>query len=159
MHALSSTNTLRWNPSLSCSESPKVGCGGPIPTHESLARLRALIALKVRNTVDLDAYSPPQELLQILPPKSTIRGSDCGPQIGPNNPKFILVCNYLRFKSFCYVTILTLVALLCKECKLCWISFLQLRVLSQRQPSFWGIQLQIFSTLFFVIRHVSNVIF
>ncbi|CAL8085907.1 unnamed protein product [Prunus armeniaca] len=77
-------------------------CGGPIPTHESLARLRALIALKVRNTVDLDAYSPPQELLQILPPKSTIRGSDCGPQIGPNNPKFIL-----------------------------------LRVLSQRQPSFW----------------------
>lgn len=46
----------------------------------------------VRNTVDLDAYSPPRELLQILPPKSTIRGSDCGPQIGPNNPKFILVC-------------------------------------------------------------------
>ncbi|CAL2244234.1 unnamed protein product [Prunus armeniaca] len=56
----------------------------------ALARLRALIALKVRNTVDLDAYSPPQELLPILPPKSTIRGSDCGPQIGPNNPKFIL---------------------------------------------------------------------
>ncbi|KAM1715387.1 hypothetical protein TB2_025400 [Malus domestica] len=56
----------------------------------ALARLRTLIALKVRNTVDLDAYSPPRKLLQILPPKSTIRGSDCGPQIGPNNPKFIL---------------------------------------------------------------------
>ncbi|KAI5330251.1 hypothetical protein L3X38_029649 [Prunus dulcis] len=54
----------------------------------ALARLRALIALK--GTLDLDAYSPPHELLQILPPKSTIRGSDCGPQIGPNNPKFIL---------------------------------------------------------------------
>ncbi|XP_058203208.1 uncharacterized protein LOC131317670 [Rhododendron vialii] len=44
----------------------------------------------VRNTVNLDAYSPPQELLQILPKKSTIRGSDSGPQIGPNNPKFYL---------------------------------------------------------------------
>ncbi|KAL7215357.1 hypothetical protein ACSBR1_027512 [Camellia fascicularis] len=57
----------------------------------ALARLRNLLALKVRNTVDLDAYSPPQELLQILPAKSTIRGSSCGPQIGPNNPKFALV--------------------------------------------------------------------
>ncbi|XP_052176989.1 uncharacterized protein LOC127791192 isoform X2 [Diospyros lotus] len=56
----------------------------------ALARLRTLLALKVRNTVDLDAYSPPQELRQILPAKSTIRGSDCGPQIGPNNPKFVL---------------------------------------------------------------------
>ncbi|XP_028121938.1 uncharacterized protein LOC114319144 isoform X1 [Camellia sinensis] len=56
----------------------------------ALARLRNLFALKVRNTVDLDAYSPPQELLQILPAKSTIRGSSCGPQIGPNNPKFAL---------------------------------------------------------------------
>ncbi|CAK9137996.1 unnamed protein product [Ilex paraguariensis] len=58
----------------------------------ALARLRALLALKVRNTVDLDMYSPPQELLQILPTKSTIRGSHCGPQIGPNNLKFVLVC-------------------------------------------------------------------
>ncbi|PSS08294.1 Peptide chain release factor 2 like [Actinidia chinensis var. chinensis] len=56
----------------------------------ALARLRTLLALKVRNTVDVDAYSPPQELRQILPEKSTIRGSDCGPQIGPNNPKFAL---------------------------------------------------------------------
>ncbi|KAF7813345.1 peptide chain release factor 1 [Senna tora] len=56
----------------------------------ALTRLRALIALKVRNTVDLEAYSPPQELLQILPAKSSIRGSDCGPQIGPKNPKFLL---------------------------------------------------------------------
>ncbi|GMP68344.1 hypothetical protein CsSME_00027987 [Camellia sinensis var. sinensis] len=56
----------------------------------ALARLRTLLALKVRNAVDLDAYSPPQELLQILPAKSTIRGSSCGPQIGPNNPKFAL---------------------------------------------------------------------
>lgn len=44
----------------------------------------------VRNAVDLEAYSPPKELLQILPLKSTVRGSDCGPQIGPNNPKFML---------------------------------------------------------------------
>lgn len=44
----------------------------------------------MRNAVDLEAYSPPKELLQILPLKSTVRGSDCGPQIGPNNPKFML---------------------------------------------------------------------
>ncbi|XP_025700484.1 uncharacterized protein [Arachis hypogaea] len=56
----------------------------------ALKRLRARIALKLRKTVDLEAYSPPRELLQILPPKSSIRGSDCGPQIGPNNPKFLL---------------------------------------------------------------------
>lgn len=57
----------------------------------ALARLRTLLALKVRNTiVDLDTYSPPFELLQILPAKSTIRGSDCGSQIGPKNPKFAL---------------------------------------------------------------------
>ncbi|KAF7124030.1 hypothetical protein RHSIM_Rhsim12G0000200 [Rhododendron simsii] len=56
----------------------------------ALARLRNKLALKVRNTVNLDAYSPPQELLQILPKKSTIRGSDSGPRIGPNNPKFDL---------------------------------------------------------------------
>ncbi|KAK7270770.1 hypothetical protein RJT34_26179 [Clitoria ternatea] len=56
----------------------------------ALNRLRSLIALKVRKPVDLDSYSPPLELLQILPPKSSIRGSDCGPQIGPNNPKFAL---------------------------------------------------------------------
>ncbi|XP_054785195.1 uncharacterized protein LOC129291719 isoform X2 [Prosopis cineraria] len=62
----------------------------------ALTRLRALIALKVRNTLDLDAYSPPQELLQILPAKSSIRGSDCGPRIGPNNPKFVLVCLFMQ---------------------------------------------------------------
>ncbi|KAK7364227.1 hypothetical protein VNO80_12734 [Phaseolus coccineus] len=56
----------------------------------ALNRLRSIIALKVRKTVDLDPYSPPRELLQILPPKSSIRGSDCGPQIGPNNPRFAL---------------------------------------------------------------------
>ncbi|KAI4321219.1 hypothetical protein MLD38_034626 [Melastoma candidum] len=56
----------------------------------ALLRLRALLALKVRNPVDLEAYTPPRELLQILPPKSTTRGPDCGPQIGPNNPKFVL---------------------------------------------------------------------
>ncbi|KAK3426486.1 peptide chain release factor 1 [Eucalyptus grandis] len=56
----------------------------------ALLRLRTLLALKVRNAVDLEAYSPPKELLQILPLKSTVRGSDCGPQIGPNNPKFML---------------------------------------------------------------------
>nr|XP_043636194.1 uncharacterized protein LOC122607309 [Erigeron canadensis] len=56
----------------------------------AIARLRSLLALKVRNAIDLETYSPPPELLQVLPPKSTIRGSECGPQIGPNNPKFAL---------------------------------------------------------------------
>ncbi|KAL4303410.1 hypothetical protein GQ457_10G015530 [Hibiscus cannabinus] len=56
----------------------------------ALARLRTLIALKVRNPVSLDSYSPPSELLQILPRSSTLRTSDSGPQIGPNNPKFAL---------------------------------------------------------------------
>ena len=49
----------------------------------------------VRNPVELDGYSPPPELLQILPPKSTIRTSDSGSQIGPNNPKFALVTSLL----------------------------------------------------------------
>ncbi|KAK3000643.1 hypothetical protein RJ639_020640 [Escallonia herrerae] len=46
--------------------------------------------ITVRNSVDLETYTPPQELLQILPAKSTIRGSDCGSQIGPKNPKFAM---------------------------------------------------------------------
>ncbi|XP_075647755.1 uncharacterized protein LOC142618668 [Castanea sativa] len=54
----------------------------------ALARLRTLLALHVRNTVDIDTYSPPPHLLSILPLKSTLRSS--GPQIGPNNPKFLL---------------------------------------------------------------------
>ncbi|KAL6587754.1 hypothetical protein OROMI_000732 [Orobanche minor] len=55
----------------------------------ALSRLRKLLALKVRNTIDLDTYVPPPELVQILPVKSTIR-MDKGPQIGPNNTKFAL---------------------------------------------------------------------
>nr|VDC61207.1 unnamed protein product [Brassica rapa] len=55
----------------------------------ALNRLRTLLAVKVRNKVDIEAYSPPPELLQILPPKSTIRTSSSGSQIGPNNPKFV----------------------------------------------------------------------
>ncbi|KAK6918081.1 hypothetical protein RJ641_016503 [Dillenia turbinata] len=54
----------------------------------ALQHLRVLLALKAckfvsmastaRNSVDFEVYSPPPELLQILPAKSTIRGSDCG---------------------------------------------------------------------------------
>lgn len=55
----------------------------------ALSRLRTLIALRVRNPVDLEGYSPPRELLQILPKSSSIRTSDIGNQIGPNNPKFV----------------------------------------------------------------------
>ncbi|KAG8078711.1 hypothetical protein GUJ93_ZPchr0007g5677 [Zizania palustris] len=54
----------------------------------ALSRLRTLIALKVRKPINLEEYTPPVELLQILPLKSTIRGKDVGPQIGPNNSKF-----------------------------------------------------------------------
>ncbi|KAK9200355.1 hypothetical protein WN944_015552 [Citrus x changshan-huyou] len=35
----------------------------------ALSRLRTLLALNVRSSVKLDAYSPPPQLLQILPPK------------------------------------------------------------------------------------------
>ncbi|XP_078181832.1 class I peptide chain release factor isoform X3 [Carex rostrata] len=60
---------------------------------ETAVRLKHLpsgiTAQLVRNQIDLETYSPPIELLQILPLKSTIRGSDVGSQIGPNNPKFI----------------------------------------------------------------------
>ncbi|KDO38847.1 hypothetical protein CISIN_1g036979mg, partial [Citrus sinensis] len=60
----------------------------------ALSRLPTFLALKVRSSVNLGAYSPPLQLLQILPPKSTIRSSEVGPQIGPNNPKFALVLLY-----------------------------------------------------------------
>ncbi|XVF29779.1 hypothetical protein REPUB_Repub16aG0000600 [Reevesia pubescens] len=56
----------------------------------ALARLRTLIALKVRNPVSFHPYSPPPDLLQILPPTSTLRASHSAPRIGPNNPKFVL---------------------------------------------------------------------
>ncbi|KAH9726250.1 RF PROK I domain-containing protein [Citrus sinensis] len=55
-----------------------------------MSRLRTLLALKVGGSVNLDTYSPLPQLLQILPPKSTIRSSEVGPQFGPNNPKFAL---------------------------------------------------------------------
>ncbi|KAM7273868.1 hypothetical protein ACFE04_028532 [Oxalis oulophora] len=61
----------------------------------ALRRLRTLIALKVRNDVELDSYTPPIELLQILPAKSTIRGSQVGNQIGPKNSKFVIGMQYL----------------------------------------------------------------
>ncbi|KAK3162677.1 hypothetical protein QOZ80_1BG0092310 [Eleusine coracana subsp. coracana] len=54
----------------------------------ALARLRTLIALKVRRSINLEEYTPPVELLQILPLKSTVRGKGVGPQIGLKNPKF-----------------------------------------------------------------------
>ncbi|XP_050230406.1 uncharacterized protein LOC126679426 [Mercurialis annua] len=56
----------------------------------ALRRLRTLLALKLRNHLEVEGYSPPPELLQILPAKSTLRPSNIGPQIGPNNPKFLL---------------------------------------------------------------------
>ncbi|XP_019155698.1 PREDICTED: uncharacterized protein LOC109152451 isoform X1 [Ipomoea nil] len=56
----------------------------------ALNRLRAQLALKVRNSIDLDDYTPPQELIQILPANSSIKGPNSGPKIGPNNPKFIM---------------------------------------------------------------------
>ncbi|KAG6401646.1 hypothetical protein SASPL_138510 [Salvia splendens] len=56
----------------------------------ALSHLRKLSALRVRNTIDLETYVPPPELVQILPTKFTIR-LDKGSQIGPNNPKFALV--------------------------------------------------------------------
>lgn len=57
----------------------------------ALLRLRTLLALKVRKTVNLEEYTPPPELVQILPLKSTIRGPHhLASQIGPNNHKFAL---------------------------------------------------------------------
>lgn len=56
----------------------------------------------VRNPVDLEDYSPPPELLQILPLKSTVRPPECGPQIGPNNSKFLPVS---LFSSSFYMSI------------------------------------------------------
>ncbi|CAL9197347.1 unnamed protein product [Musa hybrid cultivar] len=54
----------------------------------TLTRLRTLLATFriCRTVIDLDGYTPPSELLQMLPAKSTIRGKD----VGPNNPKFAL---------------------------------------------------------------------
>ena len=70
----------------------------------ALARLRILLALHVRNTVNIHTYSPPPELLTILPLKSTLRSSSSGPQIGPNNPKFLLVRSYFYFLFLLFVT-------------------------------------------------------
>ena len=51
------------------------------------------VVLSVRRLINLEDYTPPVELLQILPLKSTVRGKDVGPQIGPNNSKFSPVCS------------------------------------------------------------------
>ncbi|KAL9437453.1 hypothetical protein AB3S75_023337 [Citrus x aurantiifolia] len=67
----------------------------------ALSRLRTLLALNVRSSVNLDAYSPPPQLLQILPPKSTIRSSEVDPQIGPNNPKILFTL--ALFFVFCFL--------------------------------------------------------
>jgi hypothetical protein len=50
------------------------------------------LILPVRRPINLEDYTPPVELLQILPLKSTIRRKDVGSQIGPNNSKFSPVC-------------------------------------------------------------------
>ncbi|KDO40625.1 hypothetical protein CISIN_1g045445mg, partial [Citrus sinensis] len=55
---------------------------------ESAVRLKHV---PTASSVNLDAYLPPPQLLQILPPKFTIRCSEVGPQIRPNNPKFALL--------------------------------------------------------------------
>eukprot|EP00252_Welwitschia_mirabilis_P026574 TRINITY_DN8768_c0_g1_i1.p1 TRINITY_DN8768_c0_g1~~TRINITY_DN8768_c0_g1_i1.p1 ORF type:complete len:224 (-),score=29.78 TRINITY_DN8768_c0_g1_i1:367-1038(-) len=57
---------------------------------KALIRLRKLIALKVRNSVELNEYKPPPELIQILPANASIRGDTISQKIGPNNPKFVL---------------------------------------------------------------------
>eukprot|EP01018_Ginkgo_biloba_P023100 Gb_31325 [translate_table: standard] len=56
----------------------------------ALNRLRQLIALKVRNPIDLETYKPPSELVRILPAKAAIKGADSGQRIGPNNANFVL---------------------------------------------------------------------
>lgn len=60
-------------------------------SHDFKLKVDNLLVSSVRNKVDIEAYSPPPELLQILPPKSSIRTSSSGSQIGPNNPKFVPV--------------------------------------------------------------------
>jgi len=62
--------------------------------------------------VDIEAYAPPPELLQILPPKSTIRTSS-GSQIGPNNPKFVPVCITLFLPLFLLAAHLLKYTLVC----------------------------------------------
>jgi hypothetical protein len=81
--------------------------------------------------VDLEAYAPPPELLRILPRKSTVRPSDTGPQIGPNNPKFRFVSFFFFFflltflnpncgaEGVCLGT--TMLFFLDRDCKLSWI--------------------------------------
>ncbi|KAH9287529.1 hypothetical protein KI387_031646, partial [Taxus chinensis] len=56
----------------------------------ALERLRQLIALKIRNPIELETYIPPPELIQILPAKAAVRGTSSGQRIGPNNAKFFL---------------------------------------------------------------------
>lgn len=100
---------------------------------------------EVRKPVSLDEYSPPPELLQILPSNSTLRSSGSGSQIGPNNPKFVLVSVFspLHFVPFMFLPLHFDCSLsffrVYRVCKLCWIYSLLLMVLYLKLLSFWGV--------------------
>ncbi|KAL6284979.1 hypothetical protein ACE6H2_009369 [Prunus campanulata] len=81
----------------------------------ALARLRALIALKGTHWI-LMLIPLLKSFFKFFPQSLPLEDQIVVPKLDP-----------IILSSFW-------------ECKLCWISFLQLRVLSQRQPSFWGKQ-------------------
>jgi len=66
------------------------------------------VVLSVRRPINLEDYTPPVELLKILPPKSTVRGKDIGPQIGPNNSKFSPVISQRLMHYACVLLSLVL---------------------------------------------------
>ncbi|CAM6096440.1 unnamed protein product [Calypogeia fissa] len=55
----------------------------------ALTRLRQIVALEVRDTVELEGYNPPLELVRILPSGTGGKRGN-SQKIGPNHPDFIL---------------------------------------------------------------------